>query len=86
MSRRPGIALVHGLHRLYRAVLPPLIGDVCRFEPSCSFYAVEAIERHGYLRGGYLTARRLIRCNPWCSGGHDPVPGSTSEKPHSTPN
>jgi putative membrane protein insertion efficiency factor len=71
------MCVIHRLHRWYRAIIPPLIGDVCRFEPSCSYYAVEAIERHGYLRGTALTLRRLIRCNPWCAGGHDPVPLKT---------
>ncbi|MFM1847432.1 MAG: hypothetical protein RL417_906 [Pseudomonadota bacterium] len=74
MGHRRGIAFVHTLHRWYRAIVPPIIGEVCRFEPSCSFYAVEAIERYGYLRGSALTVRRLMRCNPWCRGGHDPVP------------
>ena len=51
----------------------------CRYEPTCSAYALEAVERHGALRGGYLTARRLLRCHPWAGVGIDPVPGSASE-------
>ncbi|NQW09591.1 MAG: membrane protein insertion efficiency factor YidD [Alphaproteobacteria bacterium] len=61
----------------YRLVLSPLIvfliGPVCRFEPSCSAYAVLAIQRHGALRGGGLALRRLARCHPWGGSGHDPV-------------
>jgi uncharacterized protein len=46
----------------------------CRFEPSCSGYAIEALQRHGAVAGTYLAAHRIIRCGPWCAGGHDPVP------------
>ncbi|MCC6535167.1 MAG: membrane protein insertion efficiency factor YidD [Burkholderiales bacterium] len=58
----------------YRYALSPLLGPVCRFYPSCSQYAQDAIERHGVLRGLVLAARRLCRCHPWHCGGHDPVP------------
>ncbi|MBS0376117.1 MAG: membrane protein insertion efficiency factor YidD [Proteobacteria bacterium] len=58
----------------YRLVLSPLLGPRCRFYPSCSAYALEAIERHGALRGLALTFRRLARCHPWHPGGYDPVP------------
>ncbi|WP_077488024.1 membrane protein insertion efficiency factor YidD [Sinomonas mesophila] len=58
----------------YRAVVSPLYGQVCRFFPSCSAYALEAITVHGAVRGSYLAARRLLRCHPWNSGGLDPVP------------
>jgi len=60
--------------RAYRRWISPARPPACRFTPSCSAYAVEAIERHGALRGGWLTARRLLRCGPWHPGGHDPVP------------
>ena len=60
--------------RLYRYALSPLLGPVCRFHPSCSMYAQEAIVRHGALRGLWLATRRVLRCNPWHCGGHDPVP------------
>ncbi len=60
--------------RLYRYALSPLLGPVCRFHPSCSEYAQEAIGRYGALRGLGLAMRRVLRCNPWHCGGHDPVP------------
>ncbi|MBI2992915.1 MAG: membrane protein insertion efficiency factor YidD [Gammaproteobacteria bacterium] len=59
---------------LYRLLLSPLVGGHCRFEPSCSCYAREAIARHGALRGLVLTLGRLARCQPFCAGGVDPVP------------
>ena len=62
------------LLRLYRLVVSPLYGPTCRFYPSCSAYALEAVERHGVLRGGWLAGRRLLRCHPWNPGGVDPVP------------
>jgi putative membrane protein insertion efficiency factor len=60
--------------RAYRRVISPLYGDVCRYYPSCSAYALDAVETHGALRGGWLAARRLGRCHPWAAGGVDPVP------------
>ena len=62
------------LLRGYRLLLSPWLGSACRFEPSCSRYAIEAIEKHGAAVGSYLMASRLVRCHPWCAGGHDPVP------------
>jgi len=61
--------------RGYRYFVSPLIGPSCRFHPSCSVYAEEALAQHGLLRGGWLAARRLCRCGPWHPGGFDPVPG-----------
>ncbi len=58
----------------YRLLLSPWLGASCRFEPTCSIYALEALEKHGAGTGSYLTLRRLTRCHPWCAGGHDPVP------------
>ncbi len=60
--------------RLYRLVLAPVLPPSCRFYPSCSTYALEALERHGAIRGSWLTVRRLARCHPYCEGGVDPVP------------
>ncbi len=66
--------LLIGFLRLYRLLISPLYGQVCRFHPTCSAYALGAVERHGALLGSYLAARRLIRCHPWNAGGYDPVP------------
>lgn len=66
---------------LYRYLLSPWVGNQCRFYPSCSHYAEEAIARHGFLRGSYLTLRRLLKCHPWHSGGLDPVPQNTNHTP-----
>ncbi|MBX9793437.1 MAG: membrane protein insertion efficiency factor YidD [Burkholderiaceae bacterium] len=63
-----------GLVRLYRLLLSPWLGSSCRFEPTCSVYAIGALETHGAATGSYLAARRVLRCHPWCPGGHDPVP------------
>jgi hypothetical protein len=67
-------ALLLGLLRLYQYALRPMLGANCRFYPSCSDYAREAIERHGAARGVWLAARRLGRCHPYHAGGYDPVP------------
>lgn len=63
------------LIRIYQWTISPLIGEVCRYTPSCSHYAVEAIGKYGFFRGGWLAVKRILRCNPWCgSCGDDPVP------------
>ncbi|GKS89463.1 MULTISPECIES: membrane protein insertion efficiency factor YidD [unclassified Acidovorax] len=67
-------ALLMALVRGYRLVLSPWLGSACRFEPTCSAYSLQALERHGAAAGTYLTLHRLARCQPWCDGGHDPVP------------
>lgn len=67
--------LVIGLLRLYQTLISPLLPPACRFEPSCSQYAVEAVRYHGVARGLWLAARRLARCHPFSRGGFDPVPG-----------
>ena len=66
--------LARGLIRAYRWTLSPLLPPACRFYPSCSEYAEQALARHGALRGGGLVLRRLCRCGPWHPGGCDPVP------------
>lgn len=62
------------LIQAYRYGISPLLGPHCRFEPSCSAYALEAVRRYGALRGTWLALRRLLRCHPLCPGGYDPVP------------
>jgi putative membrane protein insertion efficiency factor len=69
LPRRLLIGAVHA----YRLLLKAWIGNGCRFEPSCSAYALQALERHGAAAGSYLVVARLARCHPWCEGGHDPV-------------
>ena len=62
------------LIRCYQVAVSPYLGRWCRFTPSCSAYGYRAIEQHGVVRGGWLTLCRLLRCHPFCRGGHDPVP------------
>ncbi len=66
--------ILMGLVRGYRLLLSPWLGSHCRFAPTCSAYALEALQRHGAGTGSLLAARRLVRCHPWCQGGVDPVP------------
>ncbi len=66
----PFIWMIH----LYKAALSPLLPPSCRFYPTCSEYAVEALKKHGLFFGVYLSVRRILRCNPFCRGGYDPVP------------
>ena len=70
----PVAALAVGAIRTYQWTLRPVIGANCRFWPSCSDYGIEAFRKHGALHGGALTAKRILRCNPWHEGGVDPVP------------
>ena len=76
-ARFPGVVAV-GLIRVYQRFVSPLTPPTCRFFPCCSQYAVMAVQTHGLLRGGWLTARRLGRCHPWTAGGVDDVPLATS--------
>lgn len=64
------------LVKAYRLLLSPSLGSSCRFEPTCSAFALQALEQHGALNGSYLTLGRIGRCHPWCNGGFDPVPGA----------
>jgi putative membrane protein insertion efficiency factor len=75
-------ALITALIRLYQWTLSPLLGPKCRFYPSCSNYALEAVQRFGILQGSWLTLRRLGRCHPWHPGGIDPVPASHCMQSH----
>ncbi|MCF6262415.1 MAG: membrane protein insertion efficiency factor YidD [Xanthomonadales bacterium] len=66
--------MLQGLIRGYQRWISPMLGPHCRFTPSCSQYASEAIERYGAIKGSWLAIKRLLRCQPLCKGGHDPVP------------
>lgn len=68
--------------RFYRFAISAFLGPCCRFEPSCSTYALEAIKRHGCLKGCGLSLRRVLRCHPWQAGGIDPVPGGSTSSVH----
>ena len=71
-------SLLVGVFRAYKRFASPLMPPACRFHPTCSEYAAQAVEVHGVLRGTALAAGRLLRCHPWCSGGFDPVPTDTA--------
>jgi putative membrane protein insertion efficiency factor len=70
--------LLAGSVRAYKRVVSPFLPPACRFHPTCSEYAAQAIESHGVLKGSALAAGRLLRCNPWSAGGFDPVPTATA--------
>lgn len=69
--------------RFYQLTLSPFVGFHCRYQPSCSAYGIEAIERHGLAKGLVLTLRRLLRCHPWGGSGYDPVPNTQDHHHHS---
>lgn len=69
-----------GLVAVYRYTISPLLGMNCRFEPSCSEYAREALERYGAVKGSWLAARRVARCHPWGGSGYDPLPGDRDRR------
>ena len=68
------------LIKAYRYAISPLLGNNCRFYPSCSHYFQEALEQHGFIKGSWLGLRRLLRCHPFCHGGYDPVPERTQRQ------
>ena len=68
------------LVKLYRLAISPWLGGNCRFQPTCSNYAIEALQRHGVLRGGWLAVRRIARCHPWGASGYDPVPDNGDDE------
>lgn len=70
--------------RAYRLIFSPWVGHNCRYQPSCSAYALEALARHGGIKGSYLAVRRILRCHPWGSQGYDPVPGADPDHDHRT--
>ncbi|WP_229052773.1 membrane protein insertion efficiency factor YidD [Aeromicrobium sp. Leaf350] len=73
--------LLIGLLKAYRFAISPLYGQVCRYHPTCSAYALGAVETHGAFRGSWLALRRLLRCHPWSPGGYDPVPPTSATTP-----
>jgi putative membrane protein insertion efficiency factor len=75
------ILLVRG----YQVALSPLLPASCRYHPTCSAYAIEALQRHGARRGSWLTVRRILRCHPFAVGGFDPVPDVHTDHPSPTP-
>jgi uncharacterized protein len=76
LPQRGLVLLVKG----YRLLLSPWLGSQCRFEPTCSAYALQALQDHGAGAGSYLAARRILRCHPWCDGGFDPVPAAKGQR------
>ena len=93
LARRPSAAVLIAdrLIRGYQILIAPHLGNCCRFTPSCSHYAQQALERHGFWKGSVLTAWRLLRCQPFCRGGYDPVPqpgrwrNAPEEQPENAP-
>ena len=71
---RPLTKLLIGLIRLYQITLSPWLGGACRYTPTCSNYGIEALQKYGAFKGGWLTIKRVVSCNPWGGSGYDPVP------------
>lgn len=72
--RNPLTIIVRGLIRAYQLGISPFLPPTCRFQPTCSNYALQALEKHGLIKGGWLAVKRIARCHPWNPGGFDPVP------------
>ena len=77
-------SVIRAVIRAYQLVVSPLFGARCRYYPSCSQYALEALSQHGSLRGSWLALRRLARCHPFHAGGYDPVPPATAPQSHAS--
>jgi len=84
-SRSIAQQVLIGAVKFYRLMLSPWLGSSCRFEPTCSAYALTALEWHGATKGAWFSARRLLRCHPWCAGGCDPVPEARPISPATAP-
>lgn len=69
------------LVKLYQWIISPLTPDTCRYSPTCSHYTIEALQKHGLLKGSWLAIKRISNCNPWGSSGYDPVPPVKNEQP-----
>lgn len=82
--RSPLRAILIGLLKAYRFAISPLYGQVCRYHPTCSAYALEAVTQYGGIKGSWLAVRRLGRCHPWAAGGYDPVPVKIATLPASS--
>ena len=74
------VGLIHG----YRYLVSPVLPSSCRYHPTCSAYALEAVSRYGALKGGWIALKRISRCHPWGGAGYDPVPGSSGNTTHSS--
>lgn len=72
------VGLIHG----YRYIISPMLPKSCRYSPTCSAYALEALSRYGVLKGGWIALKRILRCHPWGGSGYDPVPGSVAAPEH----
>jgi len=72
--RNPVSLLMIGLERVYQTIISPWLPSACRYTPTCSQYAIEAVTKYGPLKGGWLATKRLVSCNPWGGHGHQPVP------------
>jgi len=79
--QNPVSLFIRGLIKVYKWTLSPLFGMRCRYLPTCSDYAEEAIARHGVVKGGWLALKRVARCHPWGGHGYDPVPGNDDQEP-----
>lgn len=79
-SRNPLVSLSIGLVRFYQRYISPLTPPSCRYTPTCSHYTVEALQVHGFIKGGWLALKRIFSCHPWGGSGYDPVPDPKAKK------